>query len=131
MQERFDQRDELGFAAWYREFYSGSGTEEWVVDAILGVLGAELGVAPTRLRPSDRLEVELQAGPRWLDGGYKVSHMVHDVSRVLYKREKGEVFDPAETPKTLDDLIRLADRFVKLCRSLHKKEQIGETHPIK
>ena len=93
---------------------------------ILKALERGLGVGAIQLRGPDRLDVELQdASSCWIDDGYRVSHMIHDVAIVLCRHGAEDDYDPVASPQTIRELICSADEFLKACergRALREKK---------
>jgi hypothetical protein len=68
LRRRINSREELSFDDWYARYYGlHAASHREQVMKILEHLGSALGVRPTCLRPSDRVDQELSLGQALMD----------------------------------------------------------------
>jgi hypothetical protein len=116
----FRERSVMSFEDWYKLFYRDSGYPPGLVKCILGLYARELGVDPTQLRPSDRLEVELSF--RTILNKCFCDSFVENVFEELVADTGLEQlrFDPSW--RTLDDFLRGI-----VTQVVGPREMVGET----
>lgn len=99
---RFSDREDVSFDRFYAEHYEGHGFDREKVKRALSDVAQAIDVPGTKLRPTDRFDVELAAERGWeFDDGVAVL-----AGRVM-KQRRGSRDSGARPPfKTLDDYIR-------------------------
>lgn len=122
LQWRFSDREAPLFGDWYEAHLGGTSVDPDLAYDVVNTLGRRVGVEPTRLRPSDRLDTDFRdRATDWIAGGYGADDVVDDLARVSFKHV-GETYDPVRIPETLGELIADVDLYVKACRILSRTE---------
>lgn len=103
--ERFAGRPDMNESDFFRTYYEGTGVRRETVSEVLRETAASLRVPSTRLRPTDRREVEL--GPV---KGWEWDDDIAGVDWFLEDKERDAGIEEGETVETLDHMIRYVDR---------------------
>ena len=97
---RFVRRQECDYDEWFARHYGDNARlSKDRVRAVIEALGTVLGVAPTKLNPSDRLDKEFAFGGRYLGDD------TFDAVVRLLRKGLGENLTISPDWKTLDDVI--------------------------
>jgi hypothetical protein len=110
--KRFSRRPILSFDEWYDRYYANTGLRRDLVAKVVNAFAGEVGVEPTSLQPTDRLDTELAvtlAGVPF-DDAFELAELA--IAQLVRETTRSNLPN-AETWETLDDVVRGVCGFVQ------------------
>jgi hypothetical protein len=100
----FRERPDMSIADLHRHYYSGSDVTEADLEAFLGEISGQLGVAVPRLRPTDRFDKELAP-----QRGWEFDDPLGALTSIVRRELAANGLDPdlVANIDTVDDYVRI------------------------
>lgn len=104
--ERFEHREALPFDVWFEQYYGGTDVSQELAKELLELLADDIGVAPTKIRPSDKIVEDLSYKHLWYSVDDGLDGFDRGLEGIICRYAAGDLVISRDC-KTLGDLIHI------------------------